>query len=68
MTDPSLHRRLWWRWVRIEPSWRDPDRRGPTRRRVRCRACDDEVLGITIDPVEALQIARRHRRIVRAQP
>ncbi len=53
-----------WRWVAFDPPMRDPDTLLCLPRRVLCRVCDLE-LGETDDPVEALFIARRHRREVR---
>ena len=53
-----------WRWVAFDPPMRDPMTAASVRRRVLCRVCDVE-LGVTVDPVEALAIARRHRRALR---
>lgn len=55
-----------WRWVAFDPPMGDADAVAYSPRRVLCRVCDRE-LGVTDDPVEALFIARRHRREVRRQ-
>lgn len=62
-TAVSRHGRVW-RWVSFEPSWRDPCATNSCQRVVLCRICGT-VLGETRDPVDALLIARRHRRTVR---
>lgn len=53
-----------WRWVEFDPPMRDPGTALLEPRKVRCRVCD-VVLGVTCDPVDALAIARRHRRQLR---
>lgn len=60
----TRHGRLW-RWVSFAPSWRDPTATGSCLRVVMCRICGT-VLGETRDPVDALLIARRHRRDARS--
>lgn len=53
-----------WRWVEFDPPMRDPATAASVPRKVRCRVCD-LTLGVTSDPVDALAIARRHRRELR---
>lgn len=53
-----------WKWVAFDPPMRDAETLACVPRRVLCTVCDRQ-LGVTDDPVEALFIARRHRRQVR---
>lgn len=52
-------------WVEFRPGLRDRHAGVCCQRAVRCTVCDVE-LGTATDPVEAMLVARRHRREVRA--
>lgn len=62
---PRPHPRRMSAWARFEPGLRDSRAGVCCRRTVTCTICDLE-LGQARDPVEAVLLARRHRREVAA--
>ena len=60
-----FHQRRIWRWASFDPPFRNPGLGGSCIRKVLCISCG-EPLGSADDPVDALLLAWRHRKIRRA--